>query len=203
MSIENESLLYFNDFEAGDLEGLVEARIDTFQNSAVLGFFNNNGFEVRLSKLPKHNYLAVSFELLIHDTWEGNNTGENGPDLWGFIVDPELEDEQFLQEENAFITSFSNSSCVSSICILQSYPNNFPHPNEPRTGITRSTFGHIRTKEQENGTSIYQITKLIEHNKEKVSIRFKDWTVQTNARYPIADESWSLDNLRIETLRVR
>jgi hypothetical protein len=46
---------------------------------------------------------------------------------------------------------------------------------------------------------MYKIQKEIRHEKGTLVIEFKDLLKQSNAQYPICDESWSLDNLVVTT----
>src|SRR5476649_1427436 len=111
----NQIVVYNNDFEKGDLSNIVGGIISQYNGSSVLGTYNNGFFALTVNNLPKHDLITISFDLYIHDTWDGNKMAPDGPDLWEMLVDG-----------NSFVNAtFSNSPCSTapgSFCPPQSYP---------------------------------------------------------------------------------
>lgn len=191
--LENDLIFYQNDFEAGNLTYIKGGELFQFHGNQMLGNYNRGGFVLELKALPGHNYLAVAFDLYIHDSWDGNNNEPDGPDVWVIEVD-----------EAIFETTFANAPCESLYCLKQSYPDMFPMIHEPRTGaleINLPTLCHSGSNV--SSTTKYRISKLFAHSGDEVVIRFYDRLVQTNSDDPKCDESWSLDNLQITAVAIR
>ncbi|OEK06751.1 hypothetical protein [Roseivirga misakiensis] len=195
--IEKETVIYFNDFEGtltGELTGAVQ---HVFNGEQMLGNYNGGGFSLHLSSVPEHRYMLISFDLYIHDSWDGNSISPNGPDLWT------LQLNALLHKSNPafkFETSFSNSPCVSSLCYEQSFPDEFPFIHSPRFMSDTETRGLCHLAGSPTGTTIYHIEKGFRSSDQVIFLDFYDRLVQTNVANPVCDESWSLDNLRISVL---
>ncbi|MEO5910571.1 MAG: hypothetical protein ABIP95_06760 [Pelobium sp.] len=194
-SPENLQQVFANDFEQSNLSNITGGIITNFNGSNVIGNYNNNGFSLKLDQLPAHEVIIITFDLNIHDSWDGNNKGNSevvtGPDLWEMKVDG-----------STYIhTTFSNTVCNNVYCIQQSYPQSFPFNNDPGTGATNNNLpGLCGTKGAAGGgTSLYKIERVIRHDKDAALIEFKDFLKQSNVSDLKCDESWSLDNLVIKT----
>lgn len=195
--VQKETEVYFNDFETGDLNGIVNGYLYEYNGSTVLGRYNQSGFELLLTDLPRHDLIQVSFDLFIHDSWDGNKLGiedVDGPDLWKMLVDEEL----YIN------ASFSNIACVNAngmFCPPQSYPANYPNNNNyPRKGAYKVD---LPAACHPNGTTTwYKVTKTISHSKNEILLQCIDQLVQKNADDPNCDESWSVDNIRINTIKL-
>ena len=72
--IRNE-LIYFNDFEDKLLSNIDGGDIISFNNTSVIGNFNNDGFTLFLDDVGDHDYVFISFDLYIHGSWDGNLNG--------------------------------------------------------------------------------------------------------------------------------
>ena len=207
--IRNE-LVYENDFEKNNFDNIDGGGLSQFNNSNVIGDFNNDGFTLFLSDIGDHEYVFVSFDLYIHGTWDGNFNGfkENDkPDKWIMEFKPDMD---LFKDEYAdtFVTTFSNSPCFSNYCLRQSYPNLYPYENNPKTGSYAVDLDRKCNNNYFGGpTSLYQIEKGFRSSGKGIVIRFydelyqpnaidKDGTVQTKC-----DESWSLDNLKIRVIK--
>ena len=117
--IRNE-IVYFNDFENTKLQNMDGGAISLFDNSNVIGNFNNDGFTLFLEDIGEHDYISVSFDLYIHGSWDGNFNGfENNdkPDKWTMQINPEMY--LYNDESNNFSTTFSNSPCWPNYCLRQ------------------------------------------------------------------------------------
>ena len=68
--------------------------ISYFNNTKVLGDFNNDGFILHLEDIGDHDYVFVSFDLYIHGSWDGNFNGSSEqnrvPDKWIMESKPEM-----------------------------------------------------------------------------------------------------------------
>ena len=69
---QGNEIFYNNDFENGDFDAIDGAQIMTFNNTTVLGNYNNDGFSLNLNNIGPHDYIYISFDLYIHDSWDGN-----------------------------------------------------------------------------------------------------------------------------------
>ena len=193
--VKSETVIYSNDFESGDVKNIANGTIDVFNGTHVLGRYNSSGFSLTVPNLPKHDLVEVSFDLYIHDTWDGNNVdnGYSGPDLWSMIVDG-----------SSYIhTSFSNADCPAGVfCTPQAYPNNYPNNNNnPKAGAYRTDLpGACFLASSPNGTTEYKITKQISHSDKTLLLQCIGDLVQKNIADPKCDESWSVDNIIIKAI---
>ena len=91
--VRNE-LVYQNDFENLDLSSIDGGDIMSFNNTNVIGDFNNDGFTIFLDDVGDHDYIFISFDLYIHGSWDGNFNGfsENDkPDKWVMEFKPDMQ----------------------------------------------------------------------------------------------------------------
>jgi hypothetical protein len=195
LGLSDLELVYETGFENTDEVSLLRASYTQFNGSQVIGNYHNGGFDVVLDNLSKHNQVLVSFDLYIHDSWDGNADGVGGPDQWSLSIDPGVADE-FIT--NQFVTTFSNTGCDPIRCLHQAYPAKFPFNHFPKTDATnRNLPGICSLADDPQGTTHYQIEKSFYHTGKNIVIRFSDNLIQSNALSPKCDESWSLDNLKI------
>ncbi|MDW3196177.1 MAG: hypothetical protein R8G66_27645 [Cytophagales bacterium] len=169
-----------------------------FNGSGALGPFNNDGFELEFNNLEDHKFIVVQFDLYIHDAWDGESVGIDGPDFW-FL---ELTEEKGKANLGDFIfqTTFSTSPCLPNFCRPQSYPNSYPFSVDPDTGVDDHSNGRCFKSDAEDGTSIYHIEKYISHRARNAHLSVYDSLVQLNVDPPSCDESWSIDNLLIRLI---
>ena len=64
--IIRDEVIYENDFENNNLSEIDGGGFTKFNNTTVLGDFNNDGFTLHLSNVGDHEYVFVSFDLYIH-----------------------------------------------------------------------------------------------------------------------------------------
>ena len=88
-----DELIYSNNFEE-NTKNIDGGNIVSFNNTKVLGNYNNDGFIVHLDQIQDHDYIFISFDLYIHGSWDGNKNGfdvGDKPDKWIIEVDPEMD----------------------------------------------------------------------------------------------------------------
>ena len=201
VELKRNELIYNNDFESGDLDAIDGAQLMNFNNTTVLGNYNNDSFTLNLNNIGSHNFISISFDLYIHDSWDGNfnNIDPDQPDAWFIELIPDI-DSYPSTPFNVWETTFSNSVCNTALCLRQSYPNVFPFENVPRRGFSRLLPGLCSLASNSDGTTLYTIEKIFEHKDNALLIRFYDKLYQPNSVDEKCDESWSLDNLKVRVI---
>jgi len=185
--------LYKNDFEKLDLTSILGGKISKYNQSNVLGMYNNDGFVLELEDLPMHDLVVITFDLYIHDTWDGNDRNVGGPDIWN------------LKMDGKFIIKTTFSNCNSGLCIPQSYPLNYQNNiNMPKKGAYKTDLpGVCHFGGLPGLTTLYKIEKTIAHKNKNLLFHIYDELVQVNTSNPVCDESWSLDNIKIKLVRLK
>lgn len=149
-------------------------------NRRFLGEFGNEAVTLRLSNLPAHNHLTVSFELLAIRTWDGNR---GGPDVWKLeVVDgPVLLDTTLSVPLGGFYR-------------WQAYPGNRPGSSYPAgtAAAELNTLGYLY--QGSRADMVLRPTLTFPHVAGSVTLRFSGANLQA-----IADESWGIDNVRVTT----
>ena len=207
--ISRDKLIYDNDFESDNFTEIDGKATSYFNNTTVLGDFNNDGFTLHLENTGDHDYVFISFDLYIHGTWDGNLNGfpENDKaDKWIIELDPDMDLIKDTSNDR-FVTTFSNSPCFSNYCLRQSYPENYPFQNNPKTGNNLVGLPKICSDSPFGGeTTLYKIEKGFKHSGNAVIIKFYDELYQPNAidEFGIVqskcDESWSIDNIKVRVI---
>jgi len=190
-NVSNVAVVYQNDFEGGDLSNITNGIISKFNNTSVLGQYNDTSFTLSLKNLPGHDIITISFDLYIHDSWDGNKAAPDGPDMWEMIVD----NSPYIN------TTFSNADCApGDFCSPQSYPSNYPNNyNNPKAGAYRTDLpGACSWATSTHGTTWYKIEKTFKHSGNTLKLQCIDKLVQTNTYTPKCDESWSIDNITVK-----
>jgi hypothetical protein len=189
--VKKEVEVYNNDFEGNNLSSISNGIISQFNGSAVLGQYNNGNFILKVTNLPKHDLITISFDLYIHDNWRGQLLPD-GPDVWQMFVDNSL----YIN------TTFSNLGCkVGNICPPQSYPDDYPNSNHnPRSGSYRTDLpGVCSLLSSPDGTTMYKITKTFKHVNQLLLLQCLDKLSQ-NYPNPKCEKSWSVDNISIKAI---
>lgn len=201
--LSQDILVYENDFEDRDDSNIEGAIFRNALGSQILGNFNNDGFSLHLNDLPEHDFISISFDLLIHDTWDGNSNGlePDAPDKWIMAVDPGLGVSS-LNTYTGFETTFSNGPCDNILCLPQSFPSSYPHHRQPKTGQTLGRRGLCADRANSRGTSIYSIERTFRHETSAIVFRFYDELFQPNVTDQKCDESWSMDNIVVRALKL-
>ena len=206
--ISRDELIYNNNFENNNFNEIDGVTTSIFNNSTVLGDFNNDGFTLHLEDPKGHDYVFISFDLYIHGTWDGNLNGfdNDKPDKWVMELDPEMN---LIKDSSIgkFVTTFSNSTCFSNYCLRQSYPEIYPYENVPKKGSDSVNLPKKCTDSFFGGeTTLYKIEKGFRHSGSAVVIKFYDELFQPNAIdkdgvvQSKCDESWSIDNLKVRVI---
>ncbi|MFZ4400682.1 MAG: LamG-like jellyroll fold domain-containing protein [Bacteroidales bacterium] len=170
------SWLYFQDFENTVGNEWNNNNRFTFNGTKVAGPFGNQSISLNLSNLPQHDSVEVSFDLYIHDSWDGN--GPTSFDYWNLLIN----------NDTLISTTFSNHT-------TQSYPQNYPANNPFKTGALITNLPVLCSNSV--GSSMYRITRKILNNSNLLLISFKGNTDQS-----VCDESWSIDNVKVKLLNV-
>jgi len=197
-STDSEAEVYSNDFESGDLTKIANGTISQFNGSKVLGNYNNGEFALSINDLPAHDIIDITFDLYIHDSWEGVQSANDqidGPDIWQMSVDNRI----YIN------TTFANFDCVpGNFCPPQSYPADYPVQSyNPKSGASRTDLpGFCSQAGKPNGTTLYKIHKSISHSGTGITIRCLDKLKQAYAADPKCDESWSVDNIKVKAINV-
>ncbi len=193
-TVETEQVVYSNDFSKLDLAGFENGKLFIFQRDTIAGYYHNEQVSVDLQNLPAHNYLKITIDVLVHDSWDGNpDDGISGPDYWYMGFD----------QTELFRTTFSNSPCESTFCLYQSYPNDYFRQNVPKSGAVRTNMpGLCIFGAFPNYTTRYSISKLIEHSNPEAKIYMGADLLQSNSPDPICDESWSIAKIEVEAITV-
>ncbi|MBL0882569.1 MAG: hypothetical protein IBJ16_04320 [Chitinophagaceae bacterium] len=194
--LPEKSIIYENDFENGKNHlfaiygtgGLLDStKIISFNNSKVLGRFNNNFIVLNLDTIPSHNAVKVEFDLYIHDKWEGNYIypAATNPDIW----------QMSINGNSVFLTTFSNG--MNS----QSFPDNFNYNGNPTNNKAFSNSwgffpGVCSNMGQMNGSSWYKIQYTTSHTG-AFQLAINDVLYPANS---LCLKSWSIDNIRITAI---
>ena len=207
--IRNE-LIYENDFEHSDLNKIDGGGLSSFNNTTVLGDFNNDGFILFLDDVGAHDYVFISFDLYIHGSWDGNFNGfkENDQaDKWIMEFNPDM-DLFKNPSTSSFITTFSNSPCWPDYCLRQSFPESFPFENNPKLGSFKVDLPSKCSDNFFGGpTTLYQLEKGFKSSGNNIVLRFYDELYQPNAidkdgvPQQKCDESWSIDNIGVRVVK--
>lgn len=207
--IRNE-LVYKNNFDNNNLENIDGGGIMKFNDSYVLGNFNNDGFTLFIEDVGDHDYVFISFDLYIHGSWDGNFNGfstNDKADKWIIEFNPDMTSFKDISADK-FITTFSNSPCFPNYCLRQSYPESYPFENNPKTGHFKTDLSEICTDNIFGGkTTLYKLEKGFKSRGKNIVVRFYDELYQPNAidkngiPQQKCDESWSIDNLNVRVIK--
>ncbi|TSJ40307.1 hypothetical protein FO440_11140 [Mucilaginibacter corticis] len=195
--VNSDTVVYNNDFESANTTNIENAILGQYNGSAVLGQYNSSSnagnFKLTVNNLPKHDIITISFDLYIHDSWDGNKLAPYGPDIWQMLVDGKV----YIN------TTFSNDICADgNFCSPQSYPFNYPNNyNNPKKGAYKTNLSGLCSVTGPNTTTQYKITKTFTHTSSTLVLQCLDKLVQmaqSNTSDPGCDGSWSVDNINIK-----
>lgn len=198
--LQKETIVYQNNFENGSLAKIINGKIGEYNRSKVIGRYSENGFDLRLDSLPKHNMVQISFDLYIHDTWDGNALKPDGPDIWIMNIDG----------SSAIYSTFANglcSNCTQAFPVLQPsqvngkfvFFNNKPNSNAHQTNLP----GTCKLQSSDGGTSMYRILRTFEHTQSTLTLGCYAQLEDADTANKNCNESWSVDNIKIKTIEFR
>jgi hypothetical protein len=146
-----------------------------------LGPFANDQVSLTLKGLPRHACVCVSFGLFVMMTWDGGDLRD--PDIWNLRVKggPKLI-------HCTFATARGEQGA-------QTFPDNLPGPLHPgRTGAAEKlTLGYAWSGRPLD--AVYRLRPVFAHTGRELTLVFSGSALQE-----VADESWGLDNLKVELL---
>ena len=198
--LQKDTIIYNNDFENGSLSNIIDGKIGEYNGSKVIGRYSESGFLLKLDSLPAHNMIQVSFDLYIHDTWDGNAIKPDGPDIWIMNIDG------WSAIYSTFASGLCNN-CKQAFPVLQPsqinggfvFFNNNPNSNAIKTDL----LGACKLKDSKGGTSMYRILRTIEHTGSTLDIGCFAQLEDSDATNKNCNESWSVDNILIKAIEFR
>lgn len=181
--------VYFNDFETESSGSEWTAyALDTtpVESRTFLGQFGNESVGLHIDNLPEHEALRLSFDLYIIGSWDGDTIP--GPDEWGVRV---------VDGMTLLHTTFAVSSPNSGR--TQSFPNWIGDASHPqRTGAEESnTMGYWWSNDVRpvpvQTDAVWHLSIVFPYVGDAIDFEFFGRGLQ-----PMGDESWGLDNVRVE-----
>jgi gliding motility-associated-like protein len=169
---------YFQNFENTVGSEWSDTNRITFNGSKNIGPYGNQTINLNLSSLPAHDSVEISFDLYIHDSWDGNPP--NGPDFWNLMIN----------NDTILNTTFSNNPGPYT----QSFPQNYISNNPIQTGAYTI---NLPSRCLFSGTSLYKITKSLGNPSNLINLIFNGVLNSS-----VCDESWSIDNVKVKLLNV-
>ena len=194
----NKILVYENDFEnpIGAEWSNRTRNITPIGARRFLGRLGNATVSLTLNDLPLHEQVIVSFDVFLIHSWDGNAT----KNFEGTLVGPDIWKCQVRDEPILLNTTFSNVDFFD-LLNKQAYPGEFPTGDFPaRTGaIENNTLGYTFYFLEDNQIhaldSVYHFSFPFSHTDSSVAIEFIAAGLQE-----INDESWGLDNVKVELI---
>ncbi len=173
VNIPNELNIYYNDFESYNFVGWSSSfNEQTSSGNKFLGRFGNSSVSLNVNDLFAHDSISISFDLLIIDSWDGNND----MNTWHMEID-----DNIIFDTNFSCSSFSYSQCYPENCNA-SYPAGTGSTSNEQMGFSQFI------------DSYYHIEKNVQHDNSELNIEFIGLELQS-----LADESWGIDNFSIST----
>ena len=164
------TLIYSNDFENGAGSEWSSSRIGYDNDTShFLGNFGNDVVTLSLSGLPVHDTITVNFDLILWDSWDGENT------RWG-------KDYQGLEADNTLVYEYTFS--------------NFSQTNQTNPDLSRQLYGKFggnwywKDSLYEN----YNDGFTFNHTASTLTLSFYGRHLQG-----LRDESWAIDNIRVSS----
>jgi hypothetical protein len=180
----------FNDFDKDLTLAWSNSKTDITANGKTrfLGQFGTESVKLTLDKLPPHKTVTVQFDLYILKSWDGEEP-VSGPDIWGLKSDDgvALIDTTFTNVS----TNRQRFGCKSGEVITPSCQN--------IGGIGPFGAALVNTLKFVPWDSVYKIKRTISHDRSFLILNFYGALREAPpAVTTIENESWGLDNMRIE-----
>jgi gliding motility-associated-like protein len=171
------SVVDLEDFENPVSNGWSDTVRFPFNSSMVSGPYGNQQVSWFLNNLPAHDSIALTFDLYIHDSWQGYPVF--GPDFYYQIID----------SDTLLTTTFDNTSIG-----YQAFPDPYPAVHSPGTGSMatlpyRCIVGDV--------TRLYQLSFKKAHTSQTINVGFAGAPDQN-----LCDESWSFDNVKLSLIHM-
>lgn len=181
-TIENQ---YTQNFQSAPYANWSTNSNITYNGSRVLGPFANDSVSFTLAGLPIHDSVIVSFDLFIHDTWEGDCSLVGSDRFKLKSGSRTVLDESFS----------NNTSCT------QSYSSSgTPGVYAAKTGASQT---NLPVRCNLNGsTTKYTITRTFAHSDLNLSLSFIGDLKDTADNSTLCDESWTIDNIQIQVRKL-
>lgn len=196
--------VYFNDFQDG--VGL-EWSCDLLDVTPVgarrfLGQFGNDIVTLVLTDLPFHTHARLSFDLFAIRSWDGNgDVWGLGPDHWALTVGGQttLLDTTFDNHPYEIYNDLFGSGREATDWQTQAFPGNFPEQqHQTQTGAAEiNSLGYLHRDYGVPQDAVYHVNSAYEHAEHTMTLGFSASGLQE-----LTDESWGLDNVRVEVLTV-
>jgi hypothetical protein len=175
-----DATIYVNDFESAMGPEWSSSSVSTtpLGGRKFLGQFANNTVNLSLAALPEHQFIEVSFDLFVIQSWDGNDVFF-GPDIFDFRLTG--------SPTPLLRTTFSNLNGIN-----QAYPGTHPGgDNAPRSGAAENnTLGYGSP-----GDSVYRLTFSVPHTASSIAFSFMGQQLQG-----VGDESWGVDNVVVKAI---
>lgn len=199
--VQKENVIYKNDFGSNDLTNIDNGKIESYNGSNVIGRYSENGFSLKLNDIRPHDMIQISFDLYIHDTWDGNSMGTNGRDIWIMNIDG----------WSSIYTTFANGACVGC---TQSYPDPQPSSyinnilnfaqNKPNSNAIKTNLpGACKLNDVGGGTSLYRIQRTFPHTGSNLELGCFAQMEDPDPANKNCNESWSVDNIKITAIEFK
>ncbi len=175
---------YFQNFQNAPFGGWNSLNTLNFNGSKVLGPFANDSITYNYIGLPAHDSVVVTFDLYIHDTWDGD-CSVIGKDAFRFKNG----------NSNILNATFSNNPSCTQSYSASGLPGSYPATTDAAiTGLPRRC--------DNNGiTTKYVITKRFKHSSTNLDLSWVGDLIDTADNTTKCVESWSLDNIKIDIRR--
>lgn len=173
--------------------GGTEQKYFNFNGSRVLGRFATAGIDILFDDLDEHDFVEVSYDLYIHDNWEGNGLRGNGEDVVILNIGP----------TTVFFSSIINTKCIDQSCTaIQSFPNIIRRQMHPENAnVADPTLPGVCLWAGEiGGTKKIRIEERRFHSAANLRVNIAADIKDAGADF--CNKSWSIDNLQIKTIRV-
>lgn len=164
-----------------------------FNGSRVLGRFARAGIDILFENLEEHDFVEVSYDLYIHDNWEGNGLRGNGEDVIILNIGP----------TTVFFSSILNTKCIDQSCTgVQSFPNIIRTISNPENAdVADPTLpGVCKWAGEVGGTKKIRVEERRFHSASDLRVNIAADIKDAGADF--CNKSWSIDNLQIKTIRV-
>ncbi len=195
--IPDKTEVFNSNFEREVPVNVVNGKIEQYNGTGVLGRYSQGGFKVEVKGMTEHDMIQITFDLYIHDTWDGNASSPEGKDIW--IMN--------LNGGSLIYATFANGGCTNC---TQSYPDAQPAffnnlfnfaLNKPNSNAIRTDLpGACALKDIKGGTSMYRIQRTFNHTASSLELACFAGLEDADIANKNCKESWSVDNMRITAI---